>query len=257
MKIATSETRRTCDKRGAQCWIPCALAYFSCHLTVSRIKNYLQAPSYFVLGWREFFQQFLAINAVICGRDSMILGMRITYRLPYACQHRRLIKRYFHRGKSIFIWLSHLLWKFGLSTSLVVLPPWKLWRSGVSSVTSSSERISPFALTTLYCSKRQLSKSFTVTGNWTVSNWLDKIKFSFSTLPLTQYHSFLRIEQFFKLFTACQSGGERNWTLNSLTGMVSVSFCAKWNVAKLMKSSRFSWKAPSWDMIKHQTKLSV
>ena len=63
MKIATRETRRTCDTRGAQCWIPCALAYFFCHLTASRIKDYLQAPSYFVLGWREFFQQFLAINA--------------------------------------------------------------------------------------------------------------------------------------------------------------------------------------------------
>ena len=35
--------------------IPCALAYFSCHLTAIRIKDYLQAPSFFVLGWREFF----------------------------------------------------------------------------------------------------------------------------------------------------------------------------------------------------------
>ena len=42
----------------------------------------------------------------------------------------------------------------------------------------------------------------------TVINWFDKIKFSFSTLPPTQHHSS------FNLFTACQSGGERNWTLN-------------------------------------------
>ena len=36
--------------------------------------------------------QFLS---VICRRDSMALGMRIAYRLPYACQHGQLIKDVF------------------------------------------------------------------------------------------------------------------------------------------------------------------
>ena len=131
----------------------------------------------------------MQVLSVICGRDSMILGMRITYRLPYACQHGRLIKRYFHRGKSIFIWLSHLLWKFGLSTSLVVLPPWKLWRNGVSSVTSSSERISPFALTSLYCCNARnvsfpnLSRSLVI---WLLATGLIKSNFHF---PLSHWRS--------------------------------------------------------------------
>ena len=33
--------------------------------------------------------------SVIYGRDFMILGMRLTYRLPYACQYGRVIKDFF------------------------------------------------------------------------------------------------------------------------------------------------------------------
>ena len=103
MKIATRQRLRTCNTRGAQCWTPCALVYLSRHLIASWIRNYLHTTSYFVLGWRELFSTILSMKTYlsiqvlffICRRDSMVLGMPITYRLPYSCQHGRLIKDFF------------------------------------------------------------------------------------------------------------------------------------------------------------------
>ena len=51
----------------------------------------------------------------------MALGMRIAYRLLYACQHGRLIKDFFTAKNPASS--DYLLWKFGLPTSLVDLTP--------------------------------------------------------------------------------------------------------------------------------------
>ena len=124
----------------------------------------------------------------------MALGMRIAYRLPYACQHRRLIKDFF-TPKISFIWLSHLLWK------VRALPPrqsefhFSLWRR------SNARNVSFLNLS------RSLVIGLLATG-------LIKSNFHF---PLSHWRSItvpLESRKLFKLFTACKSGGERNWTLN-------------------------------------------
>ena len=104
MKIATRHRLRrhtTQSERSAE--TPCALAHLSRQSIASRIRDYLHATNYFVLWLAGIFSTILShenlfINTsfiLICRRDSMALGMRIAYRLLYACQHGRLIKDFF------------------------------------------------------------------------------------------------------------------------------------------------------------------